>query len=521
MSPRPQPPGQRANATVLRNLMANLLGRGWAGFVGLVFIPVYVRILGVDAYGLVGVYASLTALLRVLDLGLSATLSRQLARLSAQPGSEQEARDLVRTMEWIYWGIGTAIGLAVVVAAHPIATYWIHSERIPPETVQQSIIMMGAVAALEWPAALYSGGLTGLQRQVLLNGARGGLGTLQAVGSVGMLWLVSPTIIAYFAWQATVMLIQAVVLARCLWGTLAQAEKPASFNRALLKQNSGFAAGMTGIALLSTLLTHLDKVVLSKYLSLDAFGCYSLAFSLAGATGLLVQPVFAAVLPRLSQVVLTGDERAVAALYHQSSRVLSVLVLPVATIAAFFSSEALLVWTGDATITEHTSLLLSILTVGSLFNGLAAMPFMLQLAYGWTRLSVVKNVIAVSLSVPLLLWLVQHHGAVGAAYVWVAVNAGYLVFEAPYMHQRLLRGELGGWYLFDNGVPLLLTVATCFASRVIMPETTSTFLVVTWVVVTWVLAVAATAVFQLARSGTNLRDTLWALVGAARSISSR
>lgn len=61
---------------------------------GLVFVPLYIKFLGMEAYGLIGFFATLQALFSILDLGLGATLNRELARASAHLGEAQQTRFL-------------------------------------------------------------------------------------------------------------------------------------------------------------------------------------------------------------------------------------------------------------------------------------------------------------------------------------------------------------------------------------------------------------------------------------------
>ena len=82
------------------NLAANLMGSAWAMLVQLVCIPLYVKFMGVEAYGLVGFYLMLQAMLQILDLGLSPTMNREMARYSVEPEKANDARDLVRTLEF-------------------------------------------------------------------------------------------------------------------------------------------------------------------------------------------------------------------------------------------------------------------------------------------------------------------------------------------------------------------------------------------------------------------------------------
>ena len=61
---------------VKRNLVANFIGRGWYALMSLAFVPVYIKYMGIEAYGLVGVFATLQALFSLLDFGLSTTMFR-------------------------------------------------------------------------------------------------------------------------------------------------------------------------------------------------------------------------------------------------------------------------------------------------------------------------------------------------------------------------------------------------------------------------------------------------------------
>jgi O-antigen/teichoic acid export membrane protein len=116
-------------------------------------------------------------------------------------------------------------------------------------------------------------------------------------------------------------------------------------------------------------------------------------------------------------------------------------------------------WTQDRSIAENSYLVLSLLTAGSALNALASMPHVLQLAWGWTRLSLIANTAAALLLAPFIYLMSVKYGGVGAAIVWVIFNALYLVVVQHFMHRRLLRGELMRWYRLDVGQPLLAAAA--------------------------------------------------------------
>ena len=254
-----------------------------------------------------------------------------------------------------------------------------------------------------------------------------------------------------------------------------------------------FAAGMTGISIVTLFLVQTDKILLSTLLPLDMFGYYTLANTAAVASVFLVSAVFMAMFPRFSQLVALGDQDGLKNLYHQASQLISVAVIPVVLMVAFFSFDLLHLWTGDRVIAENTSMLLSLLVIGYGLNGLMHMPYALQLANGWTGLTIKINTAAVLVLVPALLWVVPKFGAVGAAWVWVLLNTGYLMIGIGLMHRRLLPDEKWRWYKEDVAAPLsaaLLAASLCWWA---MPDDLGRLGSFGWIVISSSLVLAATA----------------------------
>ncbi len=67
---------------VKRNIIANFAGQGWAALMALAFVPLYIKFLGIEAYGLIGFFAMLQGAFQILDFGLSQTMNREMARYS-------------------------------------------------------------------------------------------------------------------------------------------------------------------------------------------------------------------------------------------------------------------------------------------------------------------------------------------------------------------------------------------------------------------------------------------------------
>ena len=459
--------------SVRNNIIANFAGSAWTKILGLAFVPIYIKLMGVEVYGLLGIFMSLVVLLSLLELGLSATLSRELSKLSVIENSEQESRNLVRTFEVVYWGIGVVVGIIVIILAPLITKYWINSTSIPSETIEQALLIMGISIVFQWPGTIYTGGLMGLQRQVVLNVIRSVSAVVQHGGAVFVLLFISPSILSFFLWQSLVALLTTIVLAIWLWKSLPKSGQHSKFDKKLIVKNWQFASGMMGISLVVILLTQLDKIILSKMLTLEMFGYYMLAFNVANALHSLVTPISSAFFPKFTQLVSSAEESNLITLYHKGCQLLSVFVLPTAITIAVFAQEILILWLGDTIAAQNSHQILTLLIIGTAFNALMTLPYMLQLAHGWTKLAFYKNIVAVFILVPLMLWMVQMYQGVGAAWVWVILNLGYIIFEVPIMHRRLLKGEMGKWYRRDIILPILIVTTIGLIARETLPEDSS------------------------------------------------
>ena len=456
------------NTLIKRNIIANYAGSIWTALMSLAFVPLYIHFMGMEAYGLVGFFAILLSIFALLDMGLSSTLNREMARLSALTGNEKEMHNLVHTLGLIYWVMGGLIVIVVIALSAYISESWVKAENLPPATVKQAVMLMGIAIGLQWPTSFYSGGLMGLQRQVLLNVVIVAMATLRGIGSIFILWLVSPTILAFFSWQVFISGMQTACMLISLWSSMPPSKEKTGFQFSSLLGIWRFAAGMFGISMLATLLTQTDKIILSRMLTLEMFGYYSLAGLVSMSLYRFIMPLFTAVYPRLTQLVAVNDQVALKELYHRSCQMLSLVILPVAMVLVFFSKEILFLWTQNSVTANNTYQVMSLLVAGTALNSLMNLPYALQLAHGWTKLAFYVNMVSVILLVPMIFFMAKWYGAVGAAIVWVILNSGYILICIPLMHRRLLPDEKWRWYWQDTGIPLVASISIAGVGRLLM-----------------------------------------------------
>lgn len=455
--------------SVKRNIVANYLGQGWSALMSLAFVPIYIEYLGMEAYGLIGLFAVMQAWLTLLDMGMTPTLNREMARFSAGARSSQSIGDLLRSLEIICFALAMLIALGVWAASGWLASDWLKANKLPPSTIEHALSVAAFVIALRFVEGVYRGALFGLQRQVWFNAMNACLATLRWAGAVGMLAWVSPTIEAFFSWQIACSLLTVFALGAKTHRALPAPPFRPKFSRPALAEIRRFAAGMLGTTFLVLLLTQVDKLLLSRLLTLEAFGYYTLAGAVAGSLYMLIGPITTAVYPRMVQLAAEGEEVGLVAIYHLAAQIVSTLTGPAAMLLFLFPGGALFVWSGSAEVSANAAPVLSALALGTFLNGLMHVPYQLQLAHGWTSLGVKSNLVAVALLVPAILLLAPRFGALGAAWAWVALNAGYFLVSIHLVHRRLLTHEKWRWYAEDVMVPSAAALVTLLLAYPLRP----------------------------------------------------
>ena len=451
------------------NVIANFVGNIWIALLSIVFVPIYLHYLGVESYGLIGVFSSIQAFIVLLDFGLSPTLNRELARLSALGDRTQEMHDIKRTLEIPNWICAVFIALLLSALAPLIARFWVQPKDLSVETVTQAFIILGVNIAIQFSVNFYTGGLMGLQKQLLLSLINIFCGTLRSVGAFVVLAFVSPTIQSFLLWQGLVVVLQVVLMIFTLKNSLPNAPGKGRFQKDLFNKIWRFAAGMTGITISAIILTQTDKIILSRMLNLETFGYYILAITISGfTTTVVVSSINHAVYPQFSRLVSAGDETALREFYHRGCQMVSVFLFPPTIILALFSYDILLIWIGKEEIAANTYILLSLIALGHGLNSLIYLPHSLQLAHGWTTLTFYENAIAIIVLIPFVIFGVYNYGAVGGAVVWVVLNIFLVLVPIQIMHRRILKGEKMRWYFEDLALPFITAFLVTATGKILL-----------------------------------------------------
>lgn len=438
-------------------VLSNMASRVWIVGLQCLAIPAYQRLLGSEAYAVVGLSVSIAAAFLILESGLSMAIIRQIAQLSADPGRIQERADVVATLRRGYHLVGVATLLLMGLCAMPLAGHFAIG-GVPHRDMILIFMLMGATLALVWPLAFHSGVLFGLCRHTTVNRIRTHGTTAQVGGGLLLMWW-EPDLRWWFGWSLVVAVVQVLLLNAVVRNRIGEGcTRPAQVSWPAVQDIWYLSRAMLLVAVLSAVLMQADKWIVGATQEMPVFGAYTLCVSLATLVLVAASPASSAMLPLLSRAAGRGAEAGeLAGLYAKTCQMIALLVVPAGIAMAVFAREITELVFDDPRVIEIGVTVLPFFALGNVLNGLMTPPALLQIARGEVRLLIAKNLIALILVVPALYWGTQHHGVVAPAIIWCGLNLAYVVCEIPLMHRLLAQDGIWRWYRGSLLVPVLVS----------------------------------------------------------------
>lgn len=453
-----------------RNLVANFLGQVISASMAILFVPVYVEILGIEAYGLIAFYTLIQVFLTVLEMGIYPVLGRHMARFTSGKIDAQEVGDLFKTYLVLTVPVGALLALLIALLSGPLASSWFNLTDLSPGVVSQALAMIGIVVGLRLVEVVFRSVILGLQFQVIYNVIFSLMAILRYGGVIGFLLYFESSITAFFQWQIIVSAIGvACYMCICL-RRLPRSNRKRIFSLSLLVQSGRFAAGTMLITLLSVSYRQLDKLYLSKTIDLSEFGYYAFAFMLSSMPILMVGPLYQAFYPRFVELFAEGDAAKTRDSYLRATLYAGIIATVSGVPLMFFSEEIVWVWSGDRQLADGVSRFLPILVIGGIIDAMLYIPYCVQIAYGWTRLAVLMFGMSLPIFLLIVASTVPAFGPVSAAWAWVGINACLLLVWVPLMHRRILKRTALQWYIGSAAVPFAVAVLVALILLPIIPD---------------------------------------------------
>lgn len=419
-------------------LIATYLVQAYVTLTSVVLMPVYLAYLGAEGFGLVGFATVLQTWMQLLDFGFSPALSREMSLYRAGGRDAGLAMQRMRSVELLFALIAFAAVVAFVAARDWVAVNWFSYDGLSASEISWCFVAMAVGAVLRWLAGLYRSALTGLERQSWLNTIALLSATVRSVGVIPVLAYVSASPRSFFGYQVFVAAAELVALAGLFYRAMPRVPGAIRPTETAYRALVPTAGAVAFLALVSLLLTQLDKVILSRLLTLAEYGHFTLASALAGGVLIMTGPMSQILQPRMTVLLASGKSDELTDLYEKATVFAAIGFFSLGGGIAVFSSELLWAWTGSRAVSDEVSQVLAAYAIANAFVGVLTLPYLLQFSHGYLRMHLVGNIILGLVVIPSLVVAAMKFGALGAALVYLVANIIFLFFWSPLVHRRFL-----------------------------------------------------------------------------------
>lgn len=441
------------------NIFASYASQIYLIIISIGVLPIYIRYMGAEAYGLVGFFAMLQGLFILLDFGLTPTISRQTAQYNAGVESALNFRRLFRALSIIFAGIAIVAGGFLFFLNDYIATNWLKLEKLDLSEVLFSLKVMAICVSMRWMTGLYRGVIAGFEQIVWLSIFNSIFATLRFIGVLVYMYYFGFTIKSFFAFQLLVAILEFLFLIIKGVSLLPKVHLKQLIGWSLkpIKPLLSFALTIAFTSSVWVLFTQLDKFVLSGILPLADYGYFTLAVLVAGGILQLSSPISTPILPRMARLEGEKQYEMVRQVYLNATQFIAIIVVTAGIVLAGVARPLLYAWTGDMNLAIQAAPILRLYSLGNALLALAAFPYYLQYAKGNLKYHFIGNIVSVVILVPTIIWATLHYGAIGAGWVWFLTQLAYLIFWVSFVHSKIEPNINLLW--FKSFLPSLITVS--------------------------------------------------------------
>jgi len=451
------------------NVIFNYIGQLYITLTGILILPMYLQYMGAEAYGLVGFFTLVQAWMSFLDLGMTPTLGREIARLKGNASEHYRLVTVVNTLECIFLLMALLIGGVLFLGRNWVATGWLSFDELPLETVTNAVAIIAVTVAVRWVSSINRSGVNAFEHQVWMNLIDIFVTTLRFPGSLLLIVLTDGSVMAFFYFQLAVVLVEVGVIRAKLRSLMPDGGSNARrFSAEELRRVAPFALGIGYTGAVWVLLTQLDKLLLSNILPLSEYGYFTLIATISSGLMMLSGPVNKAILPRMTALLAAGQESDMIRVYRRATRLVVAIVAPVTIVIALFPEAVVYTWTGSAEAAEWTAPILPMFILGGGLLAVVSFQYYLQYAHGILRYHVVFNTVSVVINVPLITFAAFTYGAVGVAWVWLGFRAMSFLIWVPFIHHKFSPGLHFQWLSKDVVPGLMIAILIAIGGKILV-----------------------------------------------------
>jgi len=398
-----------------RNTLINFWGQIVPLGIAVFAMPVLIRKLGTDRFGVLTLIWMAIGYFSLIDFGLGRALTKLVAEKIGRR-EDREVASLVGTGMLLMGVLGT---IAVPLVA--LLTPWLVGDVLNvPRMLRNEALNSFYVLAFCIPVVVCTVGTVGIleahQRFSSINTVRVLSGAYMYLSPLLVLPFsrsLFPVVMVLAAGRLFTLVAYVIICSRALPSLFVGLKIQAQAIRPLVN----FGGWITMTNVVDPFMRYLDRFFIGSMASMAAVAYYTTPYEVVTKLWIFPAALSGVFFPAFSTSYGQDPQRTVL-LFGRALKSVFIMLFPIALLIVMLAHEGLDLWLGKE-FAEHSTIVLQCLTVGVLVNGLARIPDGLVQALGRPDLTGKLHLAELPVYLMLLWWMIKAYGIEGAAVAWL------------------------------------------------------------------------------------------------------
>lgn len=394
-----------------RNTLFNAAGQLTPLLVALFAVPLLVKSLGTERFGVLALVWMMVGYFSLFDLGIG----RATTKLVTENIARREAAALSQLV-WTSLGLLVCFGLSGTLLLgllnHLIVFHFFNIPEYLRDETSKAFYLIAASLPLVLVTAGIRGVLEAQQRFALINAIR---------IPVSSAFYAAPLLVVLFSkslYPVTLALLGTRLIEFsaysffCLLSIpgLGQPQWP---KKAYAKKLLGFGGWLTVTNIVGPLMTYMDRFIVGGILSMTAVAYYATPYDFVARLAVIPGSLLGVMFPALSASFVLDSKRFVF-LYGKTVTYILCIMSPIVLFLTVAAHPFLNVWLGKE-FAAHSTLVFQLLAIGMLVNSIGQVPYSAIQAMGRPDITAKIHVLELPLYLGMIWFLTLKWGIAGAA----------------------------------------------------------------------------------------------------------
>jgi O-antigen/teichoic acid export membrane protein len=400
--------------TLTKNTLYSLIGQGLPIIIAIFSIPLLIKGMGTDRFGILTLAWMVISYFSLFDLGLGRAVT-QLVAEKIGTGEEKQIPELVWTASIIMFFLGIVGGLIVAFISKELVFNILKVPVYLRTETLNSFYLLAACIPIITSTAGHIGILSAIQRFDLINIVKTPMSIFIFIGPLLVLpWqknLFFVILVLTFS-RAVAWLIYTVICLRAI----PDLKRKVRFNRSLLKPLLKFGGWMTITNVIGPLLVYLDRFLIGTFISVEAVAYYTTPYEIVTKLWIIPTALVGVLFPAFSASYIHNKSHSIR-LLSKSKKYIFIAIFPLSLFIITFAKIGLDIWIGKDFAANSTTTL-RWLAAGVFLNSIAQVSYAFIQGIGRPDITAKIHIVQLPFYLALLQYLMKEHGISGAACAW-------------------------------------------------------------------------------------------------------